>query len=179
MNYNKKICSNIDFKIFKLNEISDKRGSFIELFNIKKKISEEFNVKIKQISLSKSKKNVLRGFHFQKKKAQGQFLYVLKGKIFDVILNINKKSKNYRKHKKIVLDQNENKIIYMSKHCAHAFYTLSKEAWIIYFQTELYYKKYDSGFYWDDKKLNIKWPKGEKILSEKDKNLKFFHEIIK
>ena len=142
----------------------DNRGFFRELAYqkiIPKKIL--FTV------LSKSKKNILRGLHFQIKKPQGKFLSVLKGKIFDVAVDLRKNSKTYLKHFKCELSEKNNMSIYIPPGFAHGFYTFEKENIVLYGCTNYRHRKSENGIIWNDKDLNIKWPRKIPILSKKDK----------
>ena len=101
--------------VFKTNEFRDSRGYLTEIFNeniFNKKFKKNF--KCKQINFIFSKKNSLRGLHFQKKPfSQKKILRVIKGKIFDVVVDIRKKSKSFGKFKSVILsDKNKNKSIF-------------------------------------------------------------------
>jgi dTDP-4-dehydrorhamnose 3,5-epimerase len=157
--------------IFKTDEFVDKRGFFTEIFNeklIKKKINKNF--KCKQINFIYSKKNSLRGLHFQKSPfSQMKILRVLKGKIFDVVVDIRKKSKTYGKYFSITLSDENKKQIFIPKGFAHGYMTVSKIAKVEYLCSNFYNKKYEGTIKWNDKRINIKWPKSTKyIVSKKD-----------
>lgn len=166
-----------DLKVFTLKRFSDERGFFQEIFNkseLKKKLDINFNNM--QTSLSFSKKNVIRGFHFQKNKPISQIVYVIKGKIIDIVVDIRKSSKTFGKYEIFNLSEANKKIIYMPKGFAHGFYSLEKENILIYHQSQKYLGKFDSGFHWKykniQKKIKIKKP----IISKKDNNLPKFNE---
>lgn len=148
----------------------DKRGYLKELYNqkkIKKKLSFEF--------VSCSKKNVLRGLHFQIKKPQAKFISVLKGKLLDICLDLRKNSATFGKYFKIILDSKTNISIYIPEGFAHGFLSLTKETIMLYNCNEKRYAKYERAITWNDTDINIKWPKNTKyIISNKDqKNLSF------
>ncbi len=142
----------------------DNRGFFREL-TYQKIIPK----KILFTVLSKSKKNILRGLHFQIKKPQGKFLSVLKGKIFDVAVDLRKNSKTYLKHFKCELSEKNNMSIYIPPGFAHGFYTFEKENIVLYGCTNYRHRESENGIIWNDKDLNIKWPRKIPILSKKDK----------
>ena len=129
-----------------------------------------------------SKKNVLRGLHFQKKFQQAKLVYVLKGKILDVVIDLRKKSKTFGKYFSIILSDKNKKALYVPEGFAHGYFCYEKLN-IIYYKLSNYYKpQYESGIKWDDKKLKITWPRGKKIISSKDKHLKdleFFKKKFK
>ena len=163
-------------RIYQGIRFSDSRGYFRETF--KEKFLRQ---KIIFWCMSKSKKNVLRGMHLQTKNAQDKFISVIKGKIFDVVIDFRKKSKTYGKYFKIILSDKNCKSLYMPAGFAHGFLTLSKENLVFYGNTKYREKKYEVTIKWDDKDLNIKWPKSKKIISKKDLNgmkMKEFKKLL-
>ena len=142
----------------------DNRGFFREL--IHQKILPQ---KIIFTVVSKSKKNVLRGLHFQSINPQGKFLSVIKGKIFDVAVDLRKNSKTYLKHFSCEISDRNNLSIYIPPGFAHGFYCYDKENIILYGCTKYRHKNSEKGLIWNDKNLNIKWPRKKPIISKKDK----------
>ncbi len=142
----------------------DKRGYFKELSREK-----DLKVKLPFTVMSFSKKNVIRGLHLQKKKSQGKFITVLKGKIFDVAVDLRKNSKTFGKHFKIILSEKNCRSIYIPPGFAHGFCALAKENYVIYGCTNYRDKNSESGIKYNDIDLNIKWPIKKPILSSKDK----------
>ena len=144
----------------------DRRGLLRETFNdrvLKKKFTFEY--------CTTSKKNVLRGFHFQFKNKQSKYVNVLKGKILDVVLDLRKNSRTFGKVFKIILSKKNALGLYIPAGFAHAYYSYEKEN-IIYYKLDNYYNpKFESGIVYNDKILKIKWPKNKMIISKKDKNL--------
>ena len=158
-----------DLFIFKNKSFKDNRGYFKELLK-ENKIKKKFLFSV----MSYSKKNVIRGLHLQRKKSQGKFVTVIKGKIYDVALDLRKNSKTYGKYFSIILSEKNSKSIYIPPGFAHGFCTLDKENYIIYSCTKYRDKKSEIGIKYDDKEINIKWPIKNPILSSKDKkNLTF------
>ncbi len=150
----------------------DKRGSLRETFNnkiLKKKFVFEY--------CTTSKKNVLRGFHFQYKNKQSKFVNVVKGKILDVVIDLRKKSKTFGKSFKIILSKKNALGLFIPRGFAHAYYSFEKEN-IIYYKLDNYYSpKFESGIVYNDKSINIKWPKKKMLVSDKDKNLITINEF--
>lgn len=144
----------------------DSRGFFKEIY-VKKKFKKH-----KPIfwCMSKSKKNVLRGLHLQTKNSQEKFVSVIKGKIFDVIVDLRKKSKTFGKHFKIILSEKNAKSVLIPSGCAHGFLGLDKENIVLYSNNNYRSKKNEIGLIWNDRKLKINWPKKKFIISSKDKN---------
>jgi dTDP-4-dehydrorhamnose 3,5-epimerase len=120
--------------------------------------------------MSKSKKNVLRGLHLQKKNQQEKFVSVVKGKIFDVVLDLRKKSKTYGKHFSIILSEKNSTSLFIPTGFAHGFCGLENDNLVFYGCTNYRSKKNEVGILWNDKTLKIKWPTTKLILSKKDKN---------
>lgn len=147
----------------------DHRGFFFESFN--KNNFEKYNLitRFKQDNFSKSKKNVLRGLHFQKRKPQAKLFYVSLGRVMDVVVDLRKNSKTYLKHQKFILSSKNYKQIYIPPGFAHGFLVLSKVALCHYKCTNYYDPSDDGSILWNDKKLNISWNIKKPILSEKDK----------
>tara|TARA_B100001063_G_scaffold210286_1_gene207817 strand:- start:1125 stop:1646 length:522 start_codon:yes stop_codon:yes gene_type:complete len=163
-----------DLIIIKNKRFDDSRGYFRELL-IEKKINKRFCFHV----ISASKKNVIRGLHFQIQKPQGKFISVLKGKIIDVALDLRKNSKTFGKHFKIILSDKNCTSVYIPEGFAHGFGGLGKENIIAYSCTNYRFKKGERGLLWNDKDLKINWGIKKPILSTKDKvNLTFkeFHK---
>jgi dTDP-4-dehydrorhamnose 3,5-epimerase len=145
--------------LFELEKNSDDRGYFIEIMR------EKFlNVHFVQVNHSFSRKNVIRGLHFQKPpKEQSKLIKVISGKILDVVVDL----KNL---KYIMIELDENKALFIPKGYAHGFLAL-EDTHLIYLVDEYYDPNYESGIIYNDKILNIPWPIENPILSEKDKKL--------
>ena len=126
-----------------------------------------------------SKKNSLRGFHFQYKYQQAKYVTVLKGKILDCVIDLRNKSKTFGKIFKIILSSKNNLALYIPEGFAHAYYSFEKENIIYYKLTNYYNPKFESGINSLDKNLKIKWPSDTKIISKKDKKLITFQEFKK
>ena len=153
---------------------TDNRGNLRETFNdkiLRKKFIFEY--------CTTSKKNVLRGFHFQLKNKQSKYINVLKGKILDVVIDLRKNSKTFGKTFKIILSKKNALGLYVPAGFAHAYLSLDEEN-IIYYKLDNYYNpKYESGIIYNDKNLNIKWPRRKLLISKKDKNLLTITEFKK
>mgnify|MGYP005998961365 CR=1 FL=1 len=159
-----------DLLIIKSKIFYDNRGYFREI-SLEKLIKKRLIFTI----LSKSKKNVLRGMHLQRKNPQGKYISVLKGEIFDVAVDCRKNSKTFGKHFKITLNDKKNVSIYIPPGFAHGFVGLKKENIVLYSCSNYRNKKSEIGITWDDPDLNISWPIKKPTLSSKDKLNKFFN----
>ena len=124
--------------LIKTNIYKDSRGFFKELW-LKKKI--KFNCKF--TAISSSKKNVIRGLHYQSKKKQAKILSVLKGNAIDVCVDIDKKSKNFGKVYKFKLKPGL--LLYVPKNFAHGIGFFGKENILLYHLSEYRYQRYERG----------------------------------
>ena len=161
-------------KLFDLKNYKDNRGVFSEIFLSNLNYSE-FHLNYVQENESVSKKNVFRGMHFQKGKySQSKLIRVVKGKIIDVVCDLRKSSKTFKKL--IQIELNPNKLLFVPKGLAHGFLSMKKETILNYKCDEFYNPKYESGFNLLDSNLNIdfKIKKNDILISNKDKNLPFF-----
>ena len=117
--------------------------------------------------MSKSKKNVLRGLHLQKKFGQDKFISVVKGKIFDVVVDLRKKSKTYGKKCTITLSGENSTSLFIPAGFAHGFLTLSEENIICYSCTEYRSIGNEYSLVYNDSALKIKWPRKKIIITKK------------
>ena len=141
----------------------DKRGYFKELI-VEKKIKKKFPFNV----MSFSKKNVLRGMHLQTKKSQGKYISVIKGEILDVVIDLRKNSKTFKKKFITRLSEKNSKSIFIPPGFAHGFYTIAKENYIIYSCTNYRSKTHEISLNWKDEDLDIAWPCKKPIISKKD-----------
>ena len=165
--------------LLKLNSKFDNRGDFTRLFC--KKIFKENNISfnIEQSSLTSNKKKfTLRGLHYQDKPNQeNKILFCIKGKIWDVLVDVRKNSKNFGKWISFVLDGKKGNGLFIPKGFAHGYITLTSDAKLIYFMDEFYNPKSSKGLIWSDKEVNIKWPYYPQVISERDNNLPTLQQI--
>jgi len=150
----------------------DNRGYFRETF----KNNFFKNKKFIFWCMSKSKKNVLRGLHLQVKKQQDKFVSVIKGKIFDVVIDLRKKSETYGQKYSIILSNKNSTSLFIPAGFAHGFCGLDKENLVFYGCTNYQSKSNEVGILWNDKTLKIKWPLKKIIISKKDKRNITFQE---
>ncbi len=169
-----------DIKIIYPQIFSDNRGYFYESWN-KKQFNSEFpNFNLCQENHSFSKKNVLRGLHFQiSPHAQAKFVECISGKIIDVVVDLRKESPTFLQWGAVELsDQNHIQIL-IPEGFAHGFYTLSDSAHLIYKVNNYWHKKSERTIIWNDAYLSIDWKLENKpILSEKDSQGQIIDEVI-
>jgi dTDP-4-dehydrorhamnose 3,5-epimerase len=162
----KLIKTNIkDLKIIKTKIFKDNRGFLREVFkeNLIKDKKFIFNL------MSFSKKNVLRGLHIQTKNSQAKIITVTHGKIFDVVVDLRKKSKTFKKSYSIIISDKSDFSFYIPEGFAHGFLCLSKECTINYSCSNYRNSNSELTLDWEDEQLGIKWPTKKPILSKKDK----------
>lgn len=157
----------------------DHRGYFMETYNENEFKKAGLNVDFVQDNQSKSKKGVLRGLHFQYEYPQGKLVRVIKGKVFDVAVDLRKNSKTYGKWYGVYLSEENKKQFYIPEGFAHGFLVLSDEAEFTYKCTDFYHPEDEGGIIWNDPDIGIEWPIEqieEVILSDKDKRWKLLKE---
>mgnify|MGYP001348343923 CR=1 FL=1 len=161
-------------QIIKHNSFGDKRG-YLRVTHNQKFINKKFIFEY----CTNSKKNSLRGFHFQRKFQQAKYVIVVKGKILDCVIDLRKKSKTYGKIFKIVLSDENNLALYIPEGFAHAYYSYKDKNIVYYKLSNYYHPEYEDGINTLDNDLKIKWPNKKFLISEKDKKLKSFKEFKK
>jgi len=142
---------------------NDKRGYLREV------TPQKLNSKFVYSILTNSKKNVLRGMHFNKTMDEEKLVYILSGKILDVSVNL-KNGKNFGKTFYNRLKKGD--ILFIPKGYAHGYICLDRSNSVLYLLNKKFSKINSHGFIWNDKKFKIKWKAKKPILSKKDKNLK-------
>ena len=121
-----------------------------------------------------NKKGTLRGLHFQKYPFQEiKIIRCIKGKIFDVAVDLRKDSKSFLQYESIILEEGDNKAFVIPEGCAHGFQTLKDNCSIIYIHSKQYSKESEDGVNYLDPRLNIKWPEKVTFISNRDKSLNF------
>lgn len=164
-----------DLFIVKQMSFKDKRGYLRVSYN--KKLLGIANFVFEYFT--NSKKNSLRGFHFQHKFQQAKYVTVIKGKILDYVIDLRKNSKTFGKIFKIVLSEKNNLGLFIPKGFAHAYYSYDKENIIYYKLTNYYNPEFEDGINLLDNEINARWPKKKFLISKKDKNLKTFKSFKK
>ncbi len=149
----------------------DARGFFMETF--READAKEAGIPpLVQDNFSRSSQGTLRGLHFQKKPAAiGKLVRCVRGKIFDVAVDIRKGSPTFGKWASIELSDEYNRALWIPEGFAHGFLTLSDEADVSYKVTGYYSPENDRGVQWNDPKIGVKWPGMNVYLSPKDAKL--------
>lgn len=152
----------------------DNRGFFREVF-----LEKIIKRKLLFGCISKSKKNVLRGIHIQKKNPQLKVITVVKGKIFDVAIDLRPNSKTFKKVFTSILKDNHGRSLVIPEGFGHGFLSLADETFVYYLCSKYREKKHEKGIIWNDEDIKIKWPTNKPILSKKDKINSTLKEYIK
>ncbi|MFA5793903.1 MAG: dTDP-4-dehydrorhamnose 3,5-epimerase [Candidatus Brocadiia bacterium] len=149
---------------------ADSRGFFIETYKHSEFTAMGIPEHFLQDNHSYSIRNVLRGLHYQKSpKAQGKLVRCVKGAIWDVAVDIRRKSATYGKWVSAELSELNKMMLYVPAGFAHGFVVLSDQADVIYKCTEEYSPANDRGIIWNDPDIAIAWPVQNPLVSEKDK----------
>ena len=160
-----------DVKIIRPTVYNDSRGTFFETFKSTFFESYELPNNFHQDNQVRSKKNVLRGLHYQLQNPQGKLVQVVFGSILDVAVDIRVGSPTYGKYHLIELSSKNKKMFYIPEGFAHGYLVLSEFSIVLYKCTNIYDPKDEYGIKWNDPDLNIKWGKKSPLISEKDNRL--------
>ena len=147
----------------------DARGSFLKIWEFESWLNAGLPVRWSEVYVTKSKKNVLRGMHFQVPPADHEkTVTVLDGEILDVALDIRRSSKTYGKYFSKILSADSPVVIFLPKGLAHGFLVLSTSATVLYHTTSAYSPEKDGGIRWDT--FHFPWPQINPILSARDQS---------
>jgi dTDP-4-dehydrorhamnose 3,5-epimerase len=166
-----------DVLIIEPKVFGDARGFFFESFNAQRFLENNIQTKFMQDNFSRSSKNVLRGLHYQLEKPQGKLVWVTRGQVLDVVVDIRTGSPTFGKSMNVLLDPQNMKQIYIPPGFAHGFCVLSEEADFNYKCTDYYDPPSERGILWCDPDLKIEWPVTDPILSPKDKDYQCLKDI--
>ncbi|HZV46830.1 MAG TPA: dTDP-4-dehydrorhamnose 3,5-epimerase [Thermodesulfovibrionales bacterium] len=147
----------------------DTRGFFMETYKYSDFLRNGIQEHFVQDNYSRSVRDVLRGLHYQRNPhAQGKLIQCIKGKIFDVAVDIRKGSPTFMQWISSELSEENNRMFYVPPGFAHGFIVVSDIADVIYKCTKEYSPEDDRGIIWNDPDIQIRWPIQEPVLSEKD-----------
>jgi len=162
--------------VIELEKKEDERGFFGRVWDQKEFENHGLNSKIVQCSVSHNKKKgTVRGMHYQVAPyEEAKIIWCIKGKIYDVIIDIRPESKNFKKWLGVELTEKNYKMIYIPEGFAHGFQSLMDNTEVFYQITQQYMPEFSRGIKWNDDDIGIKWPINEVILSEGDRKLPNF-----
>ena len=170
-----------DVILIKPSILKDHRGFFMESYHIEKFKLGGIDCAFVQDNHIKSFQNTLRGLHYQVRFPQAKLLRCLKGKIFDVAVDIRQNSPNYGEWVGEELSEDNKCQLYIPGGFAHGYYVMSESAEIAYKCSEIYHPEDEQGIVWNDPAIGIGWPCNTPILSERDRSLpplKDLHESV-
>jgi len=167
-----------DVKIIELDVYPDDRGYFCETYQEYRYTSNGIHETFVQDNLSCSKKNVLRGLHFQKQNPQGKLIIAVSGEIFDVAVDIRLESPTYGKWTGVFLSDKKHRQLYVPAGFAHGFCVISDQALVNYKCTDYFNPQDNNGLIWNDPDIDIDWPVSNPIVSPRDKCLPQFKECM-
>ena len=178
------IFEELEFKgVFKidLEKIEDSRGFFSRSWDQKEFEKHGLNSQLVQCNISFNKiRGTIRGLHFQKKPyEEAKFVQCIKGKVYEVFVDLRKNSETFLKWSGIELDSKKLTCIYVPEGFALGFQTLEDNTELSYQMSEWYKPEYSKGIIWNDKELRIKWPITMSIMSEKDLSLPNLEQVLK
>lgn len=136
----------------------DNRGYFMETYSQRDMAEAGLNMVFVQDNQSMSVKGVLRGLHFQKTYPQGKLVRVIKGRVFDVAVDLRANSETYGKWFGVELSEENKKQFYIPEGFAHGFLVLSDTAEFCYKCTDFYHPGDEGGLAWNDPTIGIQWP---------------------
>jgi dTDP-4-dehydrorhamnose 3,5-epimerase len=156
--------------------IRDSRGFFSETFR-EEPFVEQGIPRFVQDNHSRSTGKVLRGLHYQLRPAAlGKLVRCLRGRIFDVAVDIRRGSPTYGQWVSTELCADDGRMIYIPEGFAHAYCALAEECEVFYKTTGYYSPQHERSIRWNDPSLNIKWPLDDPVLSDKDRKAPFLSE---
>ena len=148
---------------------TDARGFFLESWNEEEFQRAGLDVRFRQDNHSRSNRNVLRGIHYQLRQPQGKLIRCTRGAIFDVVVDLRRSAKTFRRWVGVVLSEDNHQMLWVPPGFGHGFLVIGAEADVHYKASELYDAASDRVVLWNDPQLSIDWPlAGTPILSAKD-----------
>jgi dTDP-4-dehydrorhamnose 3,5-epimerase len=166
--------------VIKPKVFTDSRGYFFESFRKETLLKYGVNADFVQGNISKSRKNAVRGLHYQVgKNAQGKLCQVITGKVLDVALDIRFNSPTFGKYFSLELSEENHTMVWIPPGFAHGFSVLSDEVIFLYKCTAYYSKEDERAILYNDPDLNINWKIDNPVVSEKDMKAKLFKDIDK
>ena len=147
----------------------DARGFFFESYNRHALAAAGIDAEFVQDNHSRSRRGVLRGLHYQVEHAQGKLVRVADGEVFDVAVDLRRRSPTFGRHVAMTLSAANRKMLYIPPGFAHGFIVTSDSADFLYKTTDYWSPEHERTLLWNDRALGIAWPAGiEPILAAKD-----------
>jgi dTDP-4-dehydrorhamnose 3,5-epimerase len=155
----------------------DDRGFFFESYNQEQFKNFGINLPFVQDNQSCSKKNAIRGLHFQEAPyEQGKLVSVIKGSVRDIVVDLRENSSSFGKHLAVELDEHNKRMLWIPPGFAHGFSVFEENTIFFYKCTNFYHRPSENGIVFNDLSLNLDWGVSTPIVSEKDMRLMNFNE---
>lgn len=156
----------------------DSRGYFVKDYS--KEVFEEHGITLElaEVFYTCSRKGVIRAIHFQRFKEQSKLVRCVSGRIFDVIVDLRKKSNTFSEWRGFILSEDDLRQVFVPEGFGHGYLVLEPSI-VSYKCGEKFYSEYDDGIIWNDADIGIEWPLHlveDIVLSDRDKNLQTFKE---
>lgn len=156
---------------------NDERGFFLESYKKTEFAENGIDVVFCQDNHSVSSKGVLRGLHFQRAPfAQAKLVRVVKGRVWDVAVDIRKNSPTFKRWIGVELSEENRRMFYIPEGFAHGFIALTDDVHLLYKCSNEYSPTHDAGIIWNDPEIAVQWPIDEPVLSEKDNVLPYLKD---
>ena len=159
-----------DVLVFEPKVFPDRRGHFLESYN-RQRFNEATGLEVQfvQDNQSFSVRNVLRGLHYQIRQPQGKLVQVLLGEIYDVVVDLRRRSATFGKWTALHLSSATHRMLWVPVGFAHGFLVLSEHALVQYKVTDFYAPEHERTIRWNDPDLAIKWPlASDPVMNQKD-----------
>jgi len=163
--------------IIKPQVFSDARGFFMETYHHRRYAESGINCNFVQDNLSRSVRGTLRGLHYQLKYGQAKLIQVIRGEVFDVVVDIRRGSPRFGQWTGVTLSEENKRQLFVPEGFAHGFCVLSESADIVYKCNDFYAPEDEGGVLWSDPNLAIDWPIANPLLSEKDSRLPHLADV--
>ncbi len=150
----------------------DDRGFFLERYHAKRYAQAGIDARFVQDNHSRSAEGTLRGLHFQRRHPQGKLVEAVRGRIWDVVVDLRRGSPTFGQWQGHVLSDEAHRQLYVPPGFAHGFCVLSETADVLYKCTDVYRPDDEGGVAWNDPGLGIEWPAAAPRLSDKDRALR-------
>lgn len=155
-------------RLVELDVFGDERGAFMELWS-ERRYRDDVPATFVQDNVSRSRRGVLRGLHFQSPGAQGKLVSVLKGEIFDVVVDVRPEAPTFGQWTAVVLSDDNARQLWVPEGLAHGFLVMSDDAIVSYKCTAPYDPRSERTLVWNDPAVGVEWPHAEMpLLSPKD-----------
>ena len=155
-------------RVFEPRVFADDRGAFMEVYHAGRYADAGLDVRFVQDNLSRSKRGVVRGLHFQRRHPQGKLIQVVRGAVYDVAVDLRSASPTFGEHFGVELSDENARQLWVPPGFAHGFCALT-DAVVLYKCTDVYHPDDEGGLLWNDPALGIDWPVDAPLLSERDR----------